>query len=269
MKNYGFDPDKLVIEEEEYKLGALPFEVIAPDGQWEPPVYEPQAEKYETFGCTVWGTLNAIEMYFKKVFGFEPNYNEVFTYILAGITLDGASPQKACEAIRKNGVVDNALIPFPATYEEFSDPKQITPTLKAKGIEWLSDYDFKHEWIMSPTQDDIKEMLKYSPIGVGVTAWFKDENGLYVSRGLKNTHWCCAFGTTEEGNIKIFDSYDSSVKVLHPSHQISVGKRYVIKKIEKELPLLVPVKKNDLWFVSIGRSLKEFLKLAWRFITNL
>ena len=87
LLQYGFNPSKIDIKEEEFKLGALPPLFINKSGKYDAflPLYEPQADKYETWGCTVWGSQNMVEIYFKKVFGFEPNYNEIFNYVLAGV----------------------------------------------------------------------------------------------------------------------------------------------------------------------------------------
>jgi hypothetical protein len=74
----------------------------------------------------------------------------------------------------------------------------------------------------------MKEALKYSPLGVSVTAWY-EEDGVYVDRGQLNNHWCVCYGYIEdEGETywKIFDSYDHSTKMLHPDHNISFCKRY-------------------------------------------
>ncbi|MCK6462840.1 MAG: hypothetical protein L6Q29_03430 [Candidatus Pacebacteria bacterium] len=243
LKNYGFNPELIEIKPEEYVFGAekIPMVVIKPDGQYDDflPIYEPQAEKYETSGCTVWGSQNQAECYFKKVFGFEPNFAEIFNYILAGVTLAGANPQNAYESIRNDGVVDNALLPIPDTYEQFSNPKQITSELKAKGKQWLEQYDFKHEWLIVPTKEQIKNTLPYSPVAIAVTAWI-EQDGLYIDNGQPNTHWCLCYGYIEDERgiiLKIFDSYDHSKKLLHPDHKISVAKRIYIKKKEQPTEL--------------------------------
>ncbi len=224
--NYGFNPDKVIINEEDYIFGAsLPREVISQDGTWNIPVYEPQAKKYETWGCTVWGGQNQIEMYMKKVFGFEPNYDERFNYILAGVDVGGTNPQDAYESFRKDGLIDDQ--PQPDTFDEFKDKSYITVDKRVKGQHWLNKYVIKHEWIKKPTMDDIINALPYSPIALGVTAWH-EKDGVYVDRGERNNHWCVAFApTTYKGRktVKIFDSYDQSVKTLHPDHAISIAKR--------------------------------------------
>ena len=261
LKKYGFDPDKIEIKDEEYKLGALMPVVINETGQYDKflPLYEPQADKYETWGCTIWGSQNMVEIYFKTLFKFEPNYNEIFNYVLAGVNENGGSPHNALESFRHDGLIDHKLIPFPDTFQEFKTTP-ITEMLKAKGKEWLAQYELKQEWIIKPTKEDIKNNLKFSPIGIGVTAWF-EENGLYVDNGLPNTHWCVAYGYKETSQgivLKIFDSYDHSIKLLHPNHNISVAKKILIKKKEPINPMVENWQKAG-FYRKIWLLIKKFL----------
>ena len=245
LKNFGFKED--TITDDDYILGSsLPLEVVNPSQNWEEwlPKYEPQASKYETSGCTVWGTQNQIEAYMKKVFGFEPNYSERFNYILAHITHPGAPPSKAYESIRKQGLIDDVLLPYADTYKEFLQPNPMMKEFLKKGLEWQSKYDFKHEWIRNPNPDKIKEALKYSPICVSVTAWFQ-EGGLYVDRGQRNTHWCVAF-KVEDNKVHVFDSYDNAIKILHPGHHTKFAKR--IRIVKRETPLQIKPQKRYNWF---------------------
>jgi len=234
LKDYGFvEP---TITPEDYTFGAsLPLDIINPSGNWQDylPDYEPQAAKYETFGCTAWGTLNQIETYMKKVFGGEYNYSDRFIYILAGITPPGAPPTWAYEAIRKKGVIADALLPYADTYEEFQQPNPMMKEFLRKGIEWHSRYSFKHEWIDNPTPDKIKEALKYSPVALSVTAWF-EKDGVYIDNGLRNTHWCQGF-YVDGSKVVVQDSYDQEIKVLHPDHKTKYAKRIRIVKRDKPL----------------------------------
>lgn len=257
LKNYGFNEKDVVIEEEDYVLGSLSQEVINPSGDWQKwlPIYEPQASKYETFGCTAWGTLNQIETYMKKEFGFEPNYSDRFIYILANISPPGAPPTKAYEAIRKKGVIDDALLPYADTYEEFLQPNPMLSGYIKNALEWHSKYKFNHEWIKDPNPDKIKEALKFSPVAVSVTAWIQ-ENGLYVDKGQRNTHWCDCF-VVDGSKPVIQDSYDQEIKVLHPDHHTKFAKR--IRIVKREKPLVA----EPMTWLEVLRSWYD-LKRIWR-----
>jgi len=67
---FGFDEKKINIQPEEYVLGALSMEVKNPSGDWFSflPVYEPQAEFFESWGCVAFGATNQIEILMKKLY---------------------------------------------------------------------------------------------------------------------------------------------------------------------------------------------------------
>jgi len=255
IRDYGFDPSKVEIKSDNYLLGTLPFKVIKEDGNFTNylPKYEPQAENYETYGCTVWGGQNQIETLHKFLFKVEPNYNEIFNYILGKISPPGANPHDIYETFRKQGLIDQALIPMPPTYEEFRNTP-ITLELIEEGKKWLTQYDFKHEWITDTSKENLIYLLKGGPISLGVTAWY-EKDGVYIDRGLRNTHWCEGFAPAmykDRPTVDIFDTYDHSIKRLHPDHNISVAKRITLEKKE---PMVEAYKKGEYWWLSILRSL--------------
>lgn len=233
---YGFvEPQD---DETAYVLGGLtklPKTISQPNGNWTPylPIYEPQAENYETWGCTVWGTQNAIEILFKKLFGTEPNYAERFNYIRVQIREPGTDPHKTCESVRKDGLINAEILPVTPTYEEFIEPDPLPGSILAKGQYWLTRYKFLHEWVFQNLQSPeeqtklIRECLTYSPLGVSVTAW-NEENGVYVDNGQPNNHWCVLFNEVSNG-WEIFDSYDHSIKVIPFTHKIRFCKRFYIE----------------------------------------
>lgn len=235
LRQFGFVPPTQ-ISPDNYILGGLtklPTEVINPTGKWFEyrPIYEPQfGEGWDTFGCTVWGTENAIEILLKKLTGIEYNFSERFIYILGEIRPPGADPHKITEVIRENGLIENDLLPMTASYEEFLTPDPMTSELLVEGQKW--PYELKHEWVWKGEQTreermaKIREAIKYSPLGVSVTAWF-EENGVYVDRGLPNSHWCVLLEETDKGWL-IFDSYDQATKVISFDHNIKFAKRYYL-----------------------------------------
>ena len=221
----------------DYIFGAskVPTVQYMPKGDWEPylPKYEPQAENYETNGCTVWGTQNQIETFYKAVYGIEPNYSERYTYLLTPINPDrGADPQKVYECIRKCGLIDNVLFPVPTTKKEFLDVYKINAKLRNAGDAWLSLHELKWEWLWSVRPENyleiMKEALVFSPLGVSVTAW-REVDGKYVSSGGGNNHWCMCYKIDDEG-IHVFDSYDHSKKILSLDHNIRRATRIWVNK---------------------------------------
>jgi len=249
MTHYGFDETKVKITKEDYKFGFnLPRETINPSADWREfiPLFEPQASIYETYGCTVWGGLNQIETYIKKVFGTDENYSDRYNYILAKIKPPGASPTDAYETFRKQGVIEQELLPYSNTYEEFLTPDPMDMQYINKGKKWLETYDYKHEWMRSNDMHAIiKHGLRYSPIAISVSAWF-EKNGVYVDYGTPNNHWCLCVAFDGDSPI-VFDSYDHSIKKLSPDHTIKYAKRILITK-KKALVRVKPRVRWSSWF---------------------
>lgn len=254
LKNYGFVAP--VITPDHYVFGgavSLPKVTIREDGDWSAflPIYKPQYnEKYDTDGCTVWGTENVIETMVKQKTSSDCNYSERFIYILAKVRPPGADPHAIAECIRANGLIDDVFLPMTPSFDEFLQPDPMTSDLLVKGQQW--PFELGHEWVWTTPQTResrlllITEALKYSPLAVSVTAWF-EENGVYVDKGLPNCHWCEIYDVGDNGYL-VFDSYDQSHKVLSFDHNIGFAKRYW-------LPSKLPPTN---WFLDL---IKRFLSL--------
>lgn len=228
QKSYGLILEAIQ-DARDFVLGAskMPFIPYQEDGDWTDylPRYEPQAENYETSGCTVWGAQNQIETFMKGVYGFEPNYSERFTYLLTPVTPRGTNPKKVYDCIRRDGLIDHELMPVSDTLAEFLDRDDLTGSLLAKGQNWLRTHELQYEWLWISKPENWRETLRKAlvscPIGVSVSAWERDENGLYVSdRGSVNNHWCLLYKVDDDGVMHVFDTYDHSRKKLHPDHHI-------------------------------------------------
>ena len=237
MKNFGL-PSKIEITPDQWVLGSLRGQVLNPSGDWTPylPVYEPQAEKYETGGCTAWGLQNQVETLLKFLTGIEWNFSERYNYILAEIkSPEGQQPHITYESVRKWGLIDHSLLPIPDTYKEFITPKPMTLPYLKTGKMWLDRFEFKHEWVLdgkNPRQAEIlKDAIRYSPVCISVTAWTKrgDE---YVDNGRQNNHWVLLVKYEGDRPV-IFDSYDHAIKILSKDHVISYAKGIEIKPISQ------------------------------------
>lgn len=252
------------------KVPTVPYN---PSGDWSKalPEYENQTTKFgdETSGCTVWGSQNLIEIFYKHVYGEEPNYSERFTYLLAGIDPKrGGNPHKTLETIREYGLIPNSYMPMTDSINDFVK-NDITDVQLLKGKAWLDIHDFNHEWVWNTTfprpknwKDLLREALTTSPIGVSVTAW-REQDGLYVSDNGGNNHWCVLYKIDKEGKMYVFDSYDHSKKVLHPEHNIRRAKRIHVSRKDKSkeisfirnlLKLLMPKTLVELCESCIGKD---------------
>ena len=241
MRDYGFVEGLQELSAYIFGDGNVPFIPYQEDGNWEPflPKYETQRDNFETFCCTVFGTLNCIETLYKRLYEEEPNYSDRFTALLSGLTgTGGTDPQIPCEAIRHEGLVHQSVMPMERTRERFFDMNDLTDSIRAKGQNWLYTHDFMHEWIWRGARPEnykelMKKALKTSPLGVSVSAW-REEDGVYVSDKGGNNHWCEAFKVADYKMYKdcvyVFDTYEHNIKILHPDHNIRRAKRFHLQK---------------------------------------
>lgn len=231
--------------------GSLPKIVLQMNGQWDDflPQYEAQADRFETCGCTIYGTQNCIEILLKRLTGVEQNYSERFNYILAGISCPGTDPHYVCESIRQNKVIDQRLLPTTETYNEFCQPLPMDVELLKVGLKW--PFEFKHEWVLNEFDPDWKEKmmdaLRYSPLGAAVYAW-KNSGEVYARpTGAKDNHWCVIYGYEKGKYWKCFDSYDHSVKHLAWNFGFTLVKRFYVSE-QKEI-----IKGN--WLIDLMKRL--------------
>ena len=222
----GFLPP--VFEPEAYFLGSspIPQKVLEPLGDWTDslPTDEPQSLRgIETSNCTAFGTTNQIEQYEFKAFGERNNYSDRWLGIVAGTTPVGNDPQKVYEAVRKFGLIPEAMLPFRddfQTAEEYYSFKGADmDACYVEGKRWLEQKSFLHEWVFGPDAtnkpEKMKTALQYSPLALAVNAWTL-RDGKYVAIGNEN-HWTTCFNFN--GLEKIFDSYDPFRKIVdQPVH---------------------------------------------------
>src|SRR3990167_1033891 len=245
-KNFGYIKD--TIDPMDYVLGSLqiPTEVLVESGQWDEfiPADEIQrTEKYDTYNCTAFGTLNVLEFLFKRLFGETKNWSERYVGIAAGTRPPGNSPKTVIETIRKtSGVIDDELLPMSkaATVEEYYSPDPLPVLLTWKGEDFLKETKINYEWVFDDKRkynqkEAIKESLRYSPLGVAVHAWQYDfDKKVYVRpKGVEDNHWCVLYGFEKGKYWKCFDSYNSSVKFLDLDYSFDSVLRYSITKKEK------------------------------------
>lgn len=240
MKNFGLIEEVRNFADYIFGQNQMPTVPYVEDGDWTPwlPKYENQTTKLgdETSGCTVWGTLNCIETFMKRLYKDEPNYSERFTYLNVPIEPHkGANPHNTCETIRKYGLVNEEDLRMTRTIDEYLDRSKLTETLYAKGEKWLKQHEFKHEWVWDGEKPKnyielLRKALLTSPIGISVKAWDED-NGVFVSSGQVNNHWCMLYKIDAEGYPWVFDSYDHTIKKLAKDHNIRRAKRFWINRV--------------------------------------
>lgn len=235
-KQFGFIPP--TFEDNHYVLGAsnsLVKLVLQSDGQWD--AYLPERETQniggvETYNCTSFGTCNIFEMLFNKIYKQNNNFSDRYVGIQAGTKPPGNDPHKVVEAIRHWGLIPEAMLPFKdiLNWEEYYSYKGGNALkCELQGKDFLSKWSIGHEWVFQDgeknKQDKMIECLRYSPLGVSVSAWY-EENGLFVDKGEPNNHWGAVYGYVKGEYWKVFDSYDLSTKRLAWDFNFQYCKRY-------------------------------------------
>ena len=247
--NHGFIADKL--EPEHYVFGANNFDSmpLVQDGNWTnflPQVEYQNKNGLETMNCTTFGTLNCIEVLFKRLFNLDVNYSDRFVGILAETTREGNSPHKAAETIRHNGLIDEMMLPFGSDidiWDEYYAPVPMTANLLVQGQLWLNKYYLKHDWV-SVNPKTFKKALEYSPLGVSVNLATQKDGIFY--KELEDNHWVMLYNYKDGEYWEIFDHYDNTFKKIVWDYQFSLAKRFWISKAEP---------KKDWWFVDIFKRL--------------
>jgi len=236
-------PEKILPEEYIFGSQQIVGLILRPSGQW--PLIrddEVQAKRFETNSCTSFGTINSVQSIFKELFKLDINYSERFLAKGSGTdpNTGGNDPHKVAEWARKNGFVDEAILPFDDSVKTIDDYYATLPNeaLK-KGQEWLNKWVLKHDWLsdgsLIPTETLMKA-LRYSPLGVAVYAWAHDEEkDLYVRpEHAKDIHWCEMVGYKENEYWLAIDSYSPFVKKLDWNFGFYFAKRYYISEAEKK-----------------------------------
>lgn len=174
--------------------------------------------------------MNLSDRWLAKQSGTDPN--------------SGNDPGTVCETLRKLGTPLQERWDFGPeidSVEKFyeSPPPKLFDYAKE---DFLDIYTFKHEYVNTDIES-LKKALKTSPLGVGVSAWHLDQDGIHRSKGMPNNHWCVLYGYDDEKQAwKIFDSYDGFRKLYSYDSEISVAKRFYISQKVKKMP-----EKKSLW----------------------
>lgn len=211
MKNYGFireEPKK-----EDYILGGQsksPHIELARNGQWTDylPSKERQLRNIETSSCVSFTVLNAIEVLNKRKFNLDVNYSDRYLAAASLTNQVGNTPNKVCETLRKfAGCIPEENHPFTdeiMTFEEYI--KEPGRRHFAEGRRWLNKYEFTHEWVPA-NEFKLMQGLRYSPIGISVYGWLKNDDYYFKPQGEDDNHFTLLIGYEYKKYWLVFDSY--------------------------------------------------------------
>lgn len=102
--------------------------------------------------------------------------SDAFVAINGKTTRQGASMKAPVQAIHEHGLIPKKLMPQLSTFDEYHDPRRITPELKQLGLDFLKRFPINYEQVnmmLAP------ELLKEDLLNVAGYAWPKPINGVY------------------------------------------------------------------------------------------
>jgi len=244
IRQYGFKRNA-VEDVRAYKLGNSPLsqEILNPSGQWDKYLPDSEVQRtpaYETFGCTIYGTENILQILENFHYEEKNEYSERYNYNIAGVNPPGHDPHDAAESFRLSGVIPYDDLPMTKTFAEYKTPRPVPAELISKGKNYA--LELKHQWLWtrSVKKEDrdvlFKHYLLRGPVAVSVTAWW-EENGVFVDRGQPNTHWVVIYGWNDLG-WKAFDSYAPHQKVISYDHNMECAKQYQLAARDPRIPLM-------------------------------
>jgi hypothetical protein len=256
---YGFIPP--VIDSTHYVLGSSPLglEVLEPKGDWYSylPPTERQAVNIETYNCTSFATLNALETLTNRLKQSQ-DFSDRFLGIAAGTTPPGNDPHRVIEAARHTGLVAEATLPFLTELENWQEYYSYKYGDQTRCLDeaanFLTRWQIAHEWV-TPTDSEMRKALQSSPLGIAVSAW-TEENGEYISTGPAN-HWTLLYKIDADGRKYVFDSYEPFYKVLRADHKIEYCKRYALTPLMEKITLQKKL-------ISLLLTYVQLLKMALR-----
>lgn len=256
-KDYGLIIPRIETREEgaEHLLLGAEWPVINNEGDWTS--FWPEGERQnrngiETYGCTVWATLNAIEAAIYQKTGIRVNYSDRYLANVArykGILNPkiGADPHKIAELIRTvAGCLRDDRSPWSNDIKssaDFYDIQNISELMR-EGQQWYNEWELEHRWVFqlgSPEDKEVllKDALTKGPVCVSVVAWPQDTQGIYTKpSGSLDNHFTGLIRYDGDHPIS-GDSYPESEgdfeKKLAPLYNFSIAKVFYLNPAKSKL----------------------------------
>lgn len=233
---YGFIKDEIKEQDHIFGSGAVPFEVIRPDGDWtdDLPIKEIQnLNQIEPYACVIFTLLNCVETLIYAKYNLVRNYSDRFLATVVDTKGGGCSPQRACEFLRKIGVVPQDIWPFDATVDtEDKFFQKLAPKLYEIALDFKKEWEFLHDYVKPITDENISNALKSSPLMISVPAWSQNDQGKYYRpEGATDNHATTLFCQRPGEFRRVFDSYDNPyIKDIEWSCTPEMVKRFSLKR---------------------------------------
>ncbi len=230
--------------------GAVNEEILREDGQWDAylPVFEPQSCVYfDTMACVTFGNLNCLETLFFRQFDFKYNFSDRAMAKLDGTTPAGNGMWDVAEAIRKKGLIDEAMWPFGPWIKDWDAYYADVPAENVEtGLAFLTKWKLRYQFV-NEDQDSLIEALKYAPLAVAIHAYGKQQDAIYQRTAAPSNHIVMLYGYQLGQYWKVFDNYHNEFKKLAWDSKFWCALRWSIEKLNPNEPtIMTKLQKNSL-----------------------
>lgn len=246
MQYTGFSPELEAAhrnDETDWVFGAasVPCIALIPEGKREAllPIGEVQAGKQDTGDCASRAPNNIIAPKLTYLYqndllhpankkwledkGYVQNgsidFSDCFVAQNSGTTRAGNSLKAPLEAIRTQGLIPKPMLPLESwmMWDDYMDPKRITPAMRALGLEFLQHFVINYE---RASMDLFATLLNTDFLDVATHAWPVPENGEYPKNDGDFNHAVAMYKTPP---FYIFDNYEEApgdfIKKLAPNYR--------------------------------------------------
>jgi len=232
--NYGLLPE--VKDERDYIMGVdskINWKILNPDSNWLPEakqmIDEVQKGRYlETFGCTGYALKNIKEMLRINKWGQVINESDRFLNKISGTGRNGNTFSRVLKAEKNYGWVKESEYSWDRTKFNWNEyyktiPQEIRDRALINSKKELFGYD--SVWA---TKSMIIEALKYSPLYVGLYAWYR--KGMFYYSVANPNH---ASVIINRNQFMCYDSYDPYIKNLDEGFKIYYVKRIYLERADQ------------------------------------
>lgn len=235
------------IKPEDYRLGSFDVgEILRPDSDWRQVLSPDELQNrhgVESSACYIQAQQHCIATLMVEKFEIhDQNFAERFNALLSDGTESGGDSLKGAQSIRHYGLIKDSSMPFSddiQSFEEFHSWKSADENAcRAEGQEWLKNWKptwkivFEREDDLSAKYIKLKQALKKSPVPVSVTAWYQDDNGVYIKpKGETDNHLVyCVY--VDSNNVPyISDTYSPFIKKLEANYDFDFAMSWSIDKL--------------------------------------
>jgi hypothetical protein len=181
------------------------------------------------------------------------NFSDRFTAINGKTDKQGAYQFEVANGVKKCGLIPESLLPNKAkTYEEYMNPRAITPAMMVLGLEFAKRFPIYYQWI-----DDIEEGVKLSPLTCSVR--YAQGEGILAPQGQQNHRVMIV--KDFDAYAQILDSYWQEFKDYDKKCIYSPMGFYIIKNMDKFIP-----QDNKLYLLVEGPSQRLAMGLEGRLV---